>query len=302
MSLSRMGSFPDDDITILHVTSQRFDDILPRTANLDRKYSRNPWDEAKFRALLKDSHCHLAIAMRDEKILGFMVYEAHDRFFQLLKLETNPDAAALHVKERLFERMIEKLRPDEKTQLICEINEHDTSTLCMLRDRYGFKSDKKILSDFYENGDGAYIMRYRLLPLPERLRHMLNKLIDITGGMEWQVVERQKDNSFVPTSIKDTMRQRQQISDLAFRTSGKVKDPKAAFSAICRYFGTRPVDTFIDSLKHPHKITIPAFWVEQIHTTKGRLGELADAFQPSDFQSRLINEDDSDGPRPQMGR
>jgi hypothetical protein len=110
---------------------------------------------------------------------------------------------------------------------------------------------------------------------------------------QWQVV-RAPDSEmahhksvFETTSIDDYM---QDTHGLAFRTSGKVLDPKRAYGEVLKYFDLEPAPQFMEGLRKAAHVTVPASWVKQYHLHKDKQGAWAESFIPADHQARLLKE------------
>lgn len=324
----------DDAADIKWLREQDRAQVFPRLAGIDRRHSRDPWSVKKFEEAIQVKDTHVMMAKNGEEILGYMMYRVKDSQVHLLKLEVEKGYDQYGIRELLYKKLVDKVRPDGMERVVIYVRENDVETQVMLRDRFKFTANKKqpVIRDYFDNGESAYVLQYELkepgtglipyqsgnsilvgpgiemppdpaaatpdgeeeaprredrfarLSRAEILRRMCRKLQELTGGMEWQVVRKQEGGKWSPASIPDAL---QDDREYGFRTAGSVRDPKAAYEALRRFFAPPKGGTaHLSSLNRAAPVAFPASWVRQIHLQFGFPGQMEAAFVPSDPQAR----------------
>jgi ribosomal-protein-alanine N-acetyltransferase len=139
---------------------------LQDVAAIEQSVFEFPWKEDEFIRCLQQRNCIGMVAEYDNRVVGFMVYEAAKTRFHLLNIAVAPEFRRRGIARQMLQKIIGKLGNQRRNKISLEVRETNLPALFFLRS-LGFLATK-ILRDFYENtNDDAYLMQYRL-PLEER--------------------------------------------------------------------------------------------------------------------------------------
>lgn len=132
---------------------------MPEVLRLEGICFEFPWSEDDFLKCLRQRNCIGMVAERDDKIVGFMIYELHPN---RLGIENLAVAPSVH-RTGVGRSMVEKLTG--------ELSERRSSIMVVVRDKnlegqlffknMGFRA-VSVLRDYYEDApDEGYLFQYR---------------------------------------------------------------------------------------------------------------------------------------------
>jgi ribosomal-protein-alanine N-acetyltransferase len=125
-----------------------------------------PWSEEEFIRCLRERNCIGMVAEQDDQILGFMVYELHKNRLHILDFAVRKGCRKQGVGRRLFDKLIQKLRPTGRSRVLLEVRETNLDAQLFFR-AIGCKC-VSTLREFYDDTDeDAYVMQYRYKSLAE---------------------------------------------------------------------------------------------------------------------------------------
>lgn len=95
------------------------------------------------------------------QVAGFMVYELTRTQIRLLNLGVADQARSLNIGRRLVEKLIQKLRYDGRTRVVCEVDERNLAAQLFFR-ACGFRATEILRPHSAKTLDDIYVMQYRL--------------------------------------------------------------------------------------------------------------------------------------------
>ncbi len=122
-----------------------------------------PWSESEFLACIQRPNCIAMVAVVQEKVVGYMIYEMGPQWFQILNLAVDAEYRRSGVGRALVQRLINKLSPRRRYKISLQVRETNLPAQLFFR-ALGFRA-KAILHDHYpDTAEDAYLMTYEILP------------------------------------------------------------------------------------------------------------------------------------------
>ncbi|MEM7478880.1 MAG: ribosomal protein S18-alanine N-acetyltransferase [Planctomycetota bacterium] len=122
-----------------------------------------PWSEEEFIRCLRQRNCIGMVAERDDKVVGFMIYELHKNRLHLLNFAVAPVCRRESVGSSMVEKLVSKLSVERRSRIMLEVRETNLDAQLFFKD-LGFRAIS-VLRDYYEDTtEDAYLMQYRYRP------------------------------------------------------------------------------------------------------------------------------------------
>lgn len=118
-----------------------------------------PWSEDDFIRCLRQRNCIGMVAERDERVVGFMIYELHKNRLHILNFAVHPEFRRLGVGSQMAMKLIGKLSPERRSRIMLEVRETNLDAQLFFRD-LSFRAIS-VLRDFYDDTiEDAYLMEF----------------------------------------------------------------------------------------------------------------------------------------------
>jgi ribosomal-protein-alanine N-acetyltransferase len=128
---------------------------LPAVLAIERRSFPTPWSLAMFvLELSKPSGICLA-AVRDEKLVGYLICSRYADVWHLMNIAVHPKARRQGVARTLLERLFEEAGDDARYTL--EVRTSNHAAIAMY-ERYGFRRAGHRRRYYHDNGEDALIM------------------------------------------------------------------------------------------------------------------------------------------------
>src|ERR1044071_2319016 len=132
---------------------------MAEVLEIERGAFEFPWFEEEFIRCLRQRNCIGMVAERDERVVGFMIYELHRNRLHILNFAVHPDFRRHGVGHQMATKLIGKLSPQRRSRILLEVRETNLDAQLFFRD-LGFKAIS-VLRDFYDDTtEDAYLMEY----------------------------------------------------------------------------------------------------------------------------------------------
>jgi ribosomal-protein-alanine N-acetyltransferase len=129
---------------------------LPQVIAIERRSFPTPWSLAMFvLELSKPSGICLA-AVRDGKLVGYLVCSRYDRVWHIMNVAVDPDRRRRHVATALIGRLLERVG-DDAAQYTLEVRCSNQGAI-ELYEGFGFRSAGLRRRYYQDNGEDALIM------------------------------------------------------------------------------------------------------------------------------------------------
>lgn len=219
------------------------------------------------------------IAERDDRVVGFMVYDLHKNRIHVHNFAVDPEFHRHGIGTQMVEKLESKLSQGKRTKLLLEVNETNLPAQLFFK-HCGFKATNTLRGHYDDTPEDAYIMQYNHVPRHKKVLKALNRLEEITGT-QWEIVQHNKINDSEALGIEEI---NENNSDYLFlRTRFGLKDAKEAKAAINELWG---ITSYIDrqNPNAPGQLIIAIYDISPIRMGRGKENELAAAFTPAEQQ------------------
>lgn len=134
--------------------------------NIEKRCFEYAWTEEDFIRCLRQRNIIGMIAEREEKVIGFMVYELLKDKLRVLNFAVDPVYRRLGVGSQMVRKLVSKLSSHRRTRINLEVRESNLAAQLFFASQ-GFKAIR-VLPGFYEDsGEDAYRMQYRFVETEE---------------------------------------------------------------------------------------------------------------------------------------
>jgi len=136
-------------------------DMLDVLVIENESYSE-PWTEEGFIQFIHELRQRNQIGMVaevDGQVVGFMLYELRKTSLYLINIAVHPCARRQGVARAMIEKLRSKLSPDQRSLLLADIRESNLLGQLFFRG-VGMRA-VKVMRKHYDNGEDAYVFRYR---------------------------------------------------------------------------------------------------------------------------------------------
>jgi [ribosomal protein S18]-alanine N-acetyltransferase len=128
---------------------------LPSVLAIERRSFQTPWSLAMFvLELSKPSGICLA-AVRDDRLIGYLVCSRYADVWHLMNIAVHPEARRVGVARSLLERLFEEAGEDARYTL--EVRTSNTGAIAMY-EHFGFQRAGHRRRYYHDNGEDAVIM------------------------------------------------------------------------------------------------------------------------------------------------
>ena len=129
---------------------------LPQVLAIERRAFPTPWSLAMFvLELSKPSGICLA-AVREQRLVGYLVCSRYDRVWHLMNVAIDPDQRRRGIATALLNRLFEQV-DDPEAQFTLEVRESNDVAIEMYQ-RFGFRTAGIRRRYYQDNGEDAVIM------------------------------------------------------------------------------------------------------------------------------------------------
>ena len=133
---------------------------MPQVLAVETDSFEFPWCEEDFLRCLRQRNCIGMVAERDDRVIGFMIYELHRSRLHILNFAVCAQARRLGVGTQMISKLIGKLSAQRRNRILLEVRETNLAAQLFFR-ASGFRA-VSVLRDFYEDTtEDAYLMQYR---------------------------------------------------------------------------------------------------------------------------------------------
>jgi ribosomal-protein-alanine N-acetyltransferase len=128
---------------------------LPAVLGIERRSFQTPWSLAMFvLELSKPSGICLA-AVRDDRLIGYLVCSRYADVWHLMNVAVDPDARREGIARTLLERLFDEAGADARYTLEVRTSNHGAIAMY---ERFGFRRAGHRRRYYHDNGEDALIM------------------------------------------------------------------------------------------------------------------------------------------------
>ena len=122
-----------------------------------------PWTEEELLNELRRKNVIGMVAERQERIVGFMIYELLKSQLHVLNFAVDPLEQRTGVGRQMVEKLVNKLSQQRRTEIVLEVRETNLAAQLFFR-QMGFMAIGVLFGHYEDTDEDAYQMRY-VLPL-----------------------------------------------------------------------------------------------------------------------------------------
>jgi [ribosomal protein S18]-alanine N-acetyltransferase len=153
---------------------------MPEVLDIEGEGFEFPWSEEDFIRCLRQRNCIGMVAERDERVVGFMIYELHKTRLHIMNFAVAKIQRRRGVGTQMIEKLAGKLSPQRRTRILLEVRETNLAAQLFFR-QHNFRA-VNVLRDFYDDTtEDAYLMQYRFKPVPQEIVIPVNRITKRAG-------------------------------------------------------------------------------------------------------------------------
>jgi ribosomal-protein-alanine N-acetyltransferase len=133
---------------------------LPKVLDIERWSFEFPWSEDDFVRCLRGRNAICQVAERDERIVGFVVYELHKTRLEILNLAVDPLARREGVGTAILNKLKGKLSAQRRTRIFADVRESNLEAQRFFRES-GFVAAEIVRDPFDCCDEDAYRFVFR---------------------------------------------------------------------------------------------------------------------------------------------
>ncbi len=134
---------------------------MPEVLEIERQSFEFAWADDDFLDALRQRNCIGMVAERDDKIVGFMIYDLSKTQLHVLNFAVAPKSRRSRVGTEMLNKLKAKLHQQRRTEIRCEVRESNLAAQRFLRES-GFLATNIVRGHYDETSEDAYVFRYRL--------------------------------------------------------------------------------------------------------------------------------------------
>lgn len=133
----------------------------PKVRHIDRLSFEHPWQVEEWQLHINQPPCYFMVAVRQQNILGFMVYYYYPEFpeLEIINFAVHPDYRRHRVGTAMVERLMSKLKPPAITTIKLIIRETNLDGQLFFK-YHGFRWTKTLHRFWEDSEEDSYLMEY----------------------------------------------------------------------------------------------------------------------------------------------
>ncbi len=133
---------------------------MPEVLTIEQLSCDYPWLEDDFIQALRLRNCIGMVSECQDVIIGFMIYELHKSYLEVINMGVAPHCRGLGVGSQMIQKLVGKLSSHRRTQIQFQLRETDLDGQIFLRSQ-NFRATETLPKHF-EDGEDAYVMIYSI--------------------------------------------------------------------------------------------------------------------------------------------
>jgi ribosomal-protein-alanine N-acetyltransferase len=136
---------------------------MPEALAIEESSFEFPWTEEDFVRCLRQRNCIGMVAERNDKIVGFMIYELLQSELHVLNFAVRKEFRRMGVGSQMMEKLVSKLSYGRRDRIVLEVRETNLEAQLFFKKQTFRAID--VLRDYYEDTiEDAYLMQYKYYP------------------------------------------------------------------------------------------------------------------------------------------
>ena len=141
---------------------------MPEVLDIERLSFEFAWTEEDFLCCLRQRNCIGMVAERQERIVGFMIYELLKSQLHVLNFAVAPWSRRHGVGRQMVEKLVNKLSQQRREEITLEVRETNLAAQLFFKQQ-GLCASSVLRGHYEDTDEDAYLMSYNLYPCDEQI-------------------------------------------------------------------------------------------------------------------------------------
>lgn len=141
---------------------------MPEVLEIERQSFEFAWTEEDFLSCLRQRNCIGMVAERQERIVGFMIYELLKSQLHVLNFAVAPWSRRQGVGGQMVEKLVNKLSQQRRQEITLEVRETNLPAQLFFKQQ-GLCASNVLRGHYEDTDEDAYVMKYNLYPTDEHI-------------------------------------------------------------------------------------------------------------------------------------
>lgn len=141
---------------------------MPEVLDIERQSFEFSWNEEDFLTCLRQRNCIGMVAERQERIVGFMIYELLKSQLHVLNFAVAPWARRQGVGAQMIDKLVNKLSQQRRQEISLEVRETNLPAQLFFRNQ-GLAANAVLRGHYEDTDEDAYVMKFHLFPVEEQI-------------------------------------------------------------------------------------------------------------------------------------
>lgn len=134
---------------------------MPEVLEIEGQCFEFAWTEEDFLCCLRQRNCIGMVAERQERIVGFMIYELLKHQLHFLNFAVAPWARRQGIGSQMVDKLVHKLSQQSRHEILLEVRETNLAAHLFFRAQ-GFRATEVLHGYYEDSAEDAYKMEYLL--------------------------------------------------------------------------------------------------------------------------------------------
>ena len=141
---------------------------MPEVLDIERQSFEFSWTEEDFLTCLRQRNCIGMVAERQERVVGFMIYELLKSQLHVLNFAVAPWSRRLGVGTQMVEKLVNKLSQQRRQEIALEVRETNLAAQLFFKQQ-GLAANSVLRGHYEDTDEDAYVMQYQLYSCDEQI-------------------------------------------------------------------------------------------------------------------------------------
>lgn len=134
---------------------------IPQIIKIENENFAYPWEEHDFKFALKESNVLGLVATKDNKIVGYIIYQMTDEKYHIINMAINVKYHRQRIGTMLLNKILRRLSFNKRTKVVTLVSESNLIAQLFLK-KNSFSCIKTLKNYYDENDMDAYVMEFDL--------------------------------------------------------------------------------------------------------------------------------------------
>lgn len=138
---------------------------IPEILDIEKCSFEFPWSEEDIMCCLRQRNCIGMVAVHDDRVVGYMIYELHKSKLHILNFAVRPDMRRQQVGWQMVQRLIDKIAAQRRDEVVVDIRERNLAAQLFFK-ACGFVFNEIRRGCYDDTDEDMYTLSYRLIREP----------------------------------------------------------------------------------------------------------------------------------------